>query len=78
MTTYNGQSPANIRSGDLVTDALSRTFWALSDAAEDHGDYVVTAELMDGERKGLILDKDSLVTITYDEPVEAFSSPDAF
>jgi len=65
MVTYENQSPADIRTGDKVTDALGRTFTAMSDAALVMGDYSVLSD--DG--RSLILDVDSLVTISYDESV---------
>lgn len=63
MVTYENQSPAEIRTGDKVTDALGRTFIAQSDAALVMGDYSVLSD--DG--RSLILDNGSLVTISYDE-----------
>ena len=63
MVTYEGQSPSEIRTGDKVTDALGRTFVAMSDAALVMGDYSVLSD--DG--RSLILDFDSKVTISYDE-----------
>ena len=66
MATYNGQSPSEIRVGDTVTDALGRTFTALSDAVMDLGDYHVKAAWQ-GEERSLTLDYDSKVTITYNE-----------
>jgi hypothetical protein len=63
MVTYEGQSPSEIRTGDTVTDALGRTFVAMSDAALVMGDYSVLSD--DG--RSLILDNDSKVTISYDE-----------
>jgi hypothetical protein len=73
MGTWVGQSPSEIRTDDQVTDALGRTFVALSDAEMVAGDYVVRAWYSSDE-KDLILDHDSKVTITYDEsawhPVE--------
>lgn len=65
MVTYVGQSPADVRTGDTVTDALGRTFVAMSDAALVMGDYSVLSD--DG--RSLILDADSKVTISYDESV---------
>lgn len=65
MVTYEGQSPSEIRTGDTVTDALGRTFVAMSDAALVMGDYSVLSD--DG--RSLILDNDSKVTISYDESV---------
>lgn len=66
MATYNGQSPAEIRTGDIVTDALGRTFTALSDAVMDLGDYHVKA-VWQGQERSLTIDHDSKVTISYDE-----------
>lgn len=70
MVTYVGQSPADIRTGDKVTDALGREFIAYSDAELSMGDYCVNGVLMNGgDVKSFILDTDSLVTISYDESV---------
>lgn len=66
MATYEGQSPKEIRTGDRVIDALGREFTADSDAELVMGDYSVTA-WYNGDLRSLILDSDSLVTITYDE-----------
>jgi hypothetical protein len=67
MVTYERQSPADIRTGDKVTDALGREFIAYSDAELSMGDYCVNGALMNGDVKSFILDTDSLVTISYDE-----------
>lgn len=63
MVTYEGQSPSEIRTGDKVTDALGRTFVAMSDAVLVMGDYSVLSD----EGRSLILDFDSKVTISYNE-----------
>jgi hypothetical protein len=62
MVTYDNQSPDQIRMGDTVTDSLGRTFVADSDAVLDMGDYQVLSQ-----GRWLTLDKDSLVSISYDE-----------
>lgn len=67
MVTYTGQSPAEIRMGDTVMDALGRTFVARSDAAMVLGDYEVKGETPNGETKWFTLEANSLVTISYDE-----------
>ena len=68
MVTYERQSPADIRIGDMVVDALGRTFIAQTDAALDHGDYVLDG-ILSGEtvKRSFILDSDSLVSISYNE-----------
>ena len=68
MVTYERQSPADIRIGDAVVDALGRKFIAQTDAMLDHGDYVVDG-ILSGEtvKRSFILDSDSVVTISYDE-----------
>lgn len=68
MVTYRDQSPSEIRIGDKVTDADGREFMAESDAVLVMGDYVVRA-WWKGDEKDLILDAESLVTISYDESV---------
>jgi hypothetical protein len=68
MVTYTGQSPAEIRTGDKVMDALGREFIAYSDAELSMGDYCVNGVLMHDEGiRSFILDVDSVVTISYDE-----------
>lgn len=67
MVTYERQSPADIRTGDKVTDALGREFIAYSDAELSMGDYCVNGVMANGDVKSFILDTDSLVTISYDE-----------
>lgn len=69
MVTYVGQSPADIRTGDKVTDALGREFISYSDAELSMGDYVVNGVLLsnEGDIRSFILDVDSVVTISYDE-----------
>lgn len=66
MVTYENQSPAEVRTGDRVIDALGREFTAESDAELVMGDYSVSA-WYNGDIRSLILDADSLVTISYDE-----------
>lgn len=69
MVTYVGQSPADVRTGDKVTDALGREFIAYSDAELSMGDYVVNGVLLSnqGDIRSFILDVDSVVTVSYDE-----------
>lgn len=66
MVTYENQSPSEIRTGDRVKDADGREFTAESDAVLVMGDYVVSA-WWNGDTKGLILDANSRVTISYEE-----------
>lgn len=68
MVTYKDQSPSEIRTGDRVIDALGREFTADSDAEMVMGDYSVNA-WYNGDIRSLILDANSLVTISYDESV---------
>lgn len=67
MVTYENQSPSEIRTGDSVTDALGRSFTAVSDVSFDLGDYEVKGMDGSGEIRWFTLDAKSLVTISYDE-----------
>jgi hypothetical protein len=67
QVTYSGQNPADVRYNDTVTDALGRTFVALSDAEKDQfGDYQVRT-VWCGDDRWLTLDSDSVVTVTYNQ-----------
>lgn len=69
MVTYENQSPADIRDGDLVIDNLGRQFWAYSDAIADYGDYQVMGALVSAPNdvRWFTVDLMSRVTISYTE-----------
>jgi hypothetical protein len=69
IATYENQSPSEIRTGDVVTDSLGRTFIALSDAELDMGDFQVLGITAEGIEKWFTLDTKSAVDISYDESV---------
>ena len=67
IVTYENQSPEEIRTGDVVTDSLGRTFIALSDAELDMGDLQVLGITAEGIEKWFTLDFKSVVNISYNE-----------
>ena len=67
MVTYENQSPADIRIGDVVTDSFGRTFIAFSDSVLEMGDYQVLGIDGNGNEKWFAIDPNSLVAISYDE-----------
>jgi hypothetical protein len=78
MQEYRNQSPADIRYGDKVVDALGREFWAHSDATVLGGDYEVMGALVSSpdDYRYFTLDKDSLVTISFVLEQEYFTLDD--
>lgn len=68
LRTYNSQSPADIRSGDKVTDFRGRTFITTGMAEFVLGDYHVNGYLEGSSSfTSFTIDGDSLVTISYEE-----------